>query len=990
MVVLLAAAAAAVAAPPPVTLWLLPHTHADVGWLQTFDDLARLNVSRILDTVTVALDEAPDRRFAWSEVSFLARWWEGQDAATRAKFERHVRSGRMEFVDGGWSQQDMGCTDYDSMLNNMETGHLWLNATFGHLGDILPRTGWSLDPFGMSSTEAVTYRQMGMEQYVFTRLPADTVDGMKANKSLEFVWEASSSLPANETSIFAHVLESYYCTHTFMFGGGDAAPVTPAEVRKRAADLTALGLERAAWFQTSHVLIPWGCDYMYQDAEGVFAPTEAIMAAVNGNTSISGVRARYGTPREYFAALFAAKQDWPVARTFPGAPRGDVATNGDFFPYIPNDSGAWSGYFTSRPILKRIARWASSALYVAERCAAAAAAAASPATMGLLDAARTNLGILVHHDAITGSPGSGEEGGLTDQATGRHDVLQDYERMGVEAHAAAMDVAAGALGVTALSQLDFGDVLLDGRNATVVLHNPVPTARNETVEVKIPICAVAVTDAATGAPVPSQVHAAMVVSEGDPYYFTLRLVVRLAPYETRSLTLDPCVADRVCPSGSGKRHSVVCYAHPDAASQRPAAHEVYQLKEAREGPAVCHQARRADPGQRDRKRSLERQCVAEAAAFRAPAPAPLAAIENAFYRLEANLSTGPVLLHDKASGVAYDIRHDLVVYPDAGTAYAFRPTGPAAPVLPAAGAAAAAVVHGPIFSEVRWKVSDEHKYWVRLWNSPDPAVGGRVEVGYRVGVLERGTTLAARFATPLRNAKGDVFTESNGYEVLRRSWDPRYDAGHGKNDTNLAAAANFFPAQMSFFVKDDAAQLSVAVDRSRGVGSHAPGHAEVLLHRRVIADVVNCDDVDRQTAAIWLALGGTQRANRLRHEMKLRMAHPVVVIPAAAPHAAPTPRVASLPPHVHLQTFKPIGADTALLRLMHVYARGEDPELSAPATVDVRGVIGAGGRTVLRVVETQTTGRPFAGPPVDPARITLRPFEMRTFRVDFKPDGPVL
>ena len=44
---------------------------------------------------------------------------------------------------------------------------------------------------------------------MFTRLSNDIVDSMKKDKGLEFVWRASSALPAAESEIFAHVFESY-------------------------------------------------------------------------------------------------------------------------------------------------------------------------------------------------------------------------------------------------------------------------------------------------------------------------------------------------------------------------------------------------------------------------------------------------------------------------------------------------------------------------------------------------------------------------------------------------------------------------------------------------------------------------------------------------------------------------------------------------------------------------------------------------------------
>ena len=42
-----------------------------------------------------------------------------------------VFAGRIEFVDNGWSQHDMGCTTLDSMVSNWVEGHQWLLQKFG-------------------------------------------------------------------------------------------------------------------------------------------------------------------------------------------------------------------------------------------------------------------------------------------------------------------------------------------------------------------------------------------------------------------------------------------------------------------------------------------------------------------------------------------------------------------------------------------------------------------------------------------------------------------------------------------------------------------------------------------------------------------------------------------------------------------------------------------------------------------------------------------
>lgn len=79
----------------------------------------------------------------------------------------------------------------------------WLLEKFGE--NAQPKIGWSLDPFGLSGSQAVFQSLMGMEAWFFTRVGNDVVADMKGNRSVEFIWRASSSLPAADTEIFAHV-----------------------------------------------------------------------------------------------------------------------------------------------------------------------------------------------------------------------------------------------------------------------------------------------------------------------------------------------------------------------------------------------------------------------------------------------------------------------------------------------------------------------------------------------------------------------------------------------------------------------------------------------------------------------------------------------------------------------------------------------------------------------------------------------------------------
>ena len=102
--------------PPPaaekrvLNVHLVPHTHDDTGWLKTVDQyyygtnssIQLASVQYILDTVMPSLEANPERKFTYVETAFFARWWRDQDAAMRARVRALVRSGQLEFANGGW------------------------------------------------------------------------------------------------------------------------------------------------------------------------------------------------------------------------------------------------------------------------------------------------------------------------------------------------------------------------------------------------------------------------------------------------------------------------------------------------------------------------------------------------------------------------------------------------------------------------------------------------------------------------------------------------------------------------------------------------------------------------------------------------------------------------------------------------------------------------------------------------------------------------
>ena len=52
----------------PLNIFVVPHSHCDVGWLETIDGYYDTAVKQILDTAVAALMKDPSRRFIWVEM----------------------------------------------------------------------------------------------------------------------------------------------------------------------------------------------------------------------------------------------------------------------------------------------------------------------------------------------------------------------------------------------------------------------------------------------------------------------------------------------------------------------------------------------------------------------------------------------------------------------------------------------------------------------------------------------------------------------------------------------------------------------------------------------------------------------------------------------------------------------------------------------------------------------------------------------------------
>ncbi|CAI9743058.1 alpha-mannosidase 2-like [Octopus vulgaris] len=165
-------------------VFVVPHTHCDPGWLKTFVGYYQQQTKGIFENMLVKLEEMPDMRLIYAEMSFFSMWWDEISPEKRARVKKLINNGKLEIVAGGWVMTDEANAHYYAMIDQMIEGHTWLNGTLG----VKPQAGWSIDPFGLSPTMAYLLKQMGLKNMLIQRVHYSVKKYLAKKKELEFLW----------------------------------------------------------------------------------------------------------------------------------------------------------------------------------------------------------------------------------------------------------------------------------------------------------------------------------------------------------------------------------------------------------------------------------------------------------------------------------------------------------------------------------------------------------------------------------------------------------------------------------------------------------------------------------------------------------------------------------------------------------------------------------------------------------------------------------
>ncbi|TRY69682.1 hypothetical protein DNTS_030270 [Danionella cerebrum] len=343
-------------------VFVVPHSHMDVGWVYTVQESMHAYASNVYSTVVEELSADKSRRFIAVEQEFFRLWWENVASGWHKKqVKQLVLEGRLEFIIGGQVMHDEAVTDLDDAILQLTEGHGFLYETFG----VRPQFAWHVDPFGASATTPILFALAGFDAHLISRIDYDLKDDMQKNQD----------------GIYPNMSLS----------------VTKETVKLYAQTMVDNIRQRSQWFRTPHVLWPWGCDKQFYNASVQFKNMDVLMDYINAHSDQYGVTVQYATLKEYFQTVHQANLSW------------DVRGSKDFLPYSSEPFQAWTGFYGSRNVLKGVARRASSRLHAAESLFARyqirypEGPVQKEWALSKLKALRWAVSEVQHHDGITGT-----------------------------------------------------------------------------------------------------------------------------------------------------------------------------------------------------------------------------------------------------------------------------------------------------------------------------------------------------------------------------------------------------------------------------------------------------------------------------------------------------------------------------------------------------------------------------------------------------------
>ncbi|CAG0884611.1 unnamed protein product [Darwinula stevensoni] len=429
-----------------VLMW----SHLDPGWLDTADGYYNNKVKYIIENAIFHLQK-PNFTFMFTEIEYLDMYWQKAHETKKQAIRDALAKGSLEISTGGWIMTDEAVSHYYSMLVQLIegkwdpvsvqiglaipssneggclTGTILLSLFSGHkwiehnLGKVKVKSSWSVDPFGHGSVMPYLLKGSGIENMAIQRIHFAWKEFFATHQLGDFFWQQAWDFKGKQ-NVLCHNLpfDIYDISHTcgphfetckqFDLSNtrGDVTYMK-AKLPEMAAKLVGEYQRMSSLFPHNVVIAFLGEDFKYDMDEQMsnqYQGYRVLVDYINSNKETYNTNIRFGTLSDYFNLV----RKWDRSK-FPTL-QGDFHVYSDVFSW--HRPAYWSGYYTTRPLVKSLDRFMAGELRSAEILYSYAVTRTSQtgqlkyqnrleALYPDLVKSRRTLSRFQHHDIITGT-----------------------------------------------------------------------------------------------------------------------------------------------------------------------------------------------------------------------------------------------------------------------------------------------------------------------------------------------------------------------------------------------------------------------------------------------------------------------------------------------------------------------------------------------------------------------------------------------------------
>ncbi|XP_038216678.1 alpha-mannosidase 2-like [Zerene cesonia] len=360
---------------PPLKVILIPRTHVDTVWKKPFHVYHEETVHKIITNMIKKLQFYSNLTFTWNEVSHLSQWWKFASQKRRVNLRRLVREGRLEITTGGWVETDEATSNLFGILHQFTEGHQWLHRFLKYK----PNVAWLTNSVTHSPSFPYILSASGISYLVFTNIHFSWEQFFAEYQYSDFMWlqnwdhDKSTENAINEVlnrigkdrypkhTVLTHYLQfnsdgfeacgphKHICNDEFNFAN-KILDINTYNVKRKSERLLEQYSKTGTTSPHNIIIAPIGNPFHFStqtEFDYQYNNYLRISDFINTNQNIYKATVEFGTPINYFAAITERhKSYYPTLK-------------GDFlnFADIQDTNAAyWTGYFTTRPILKILLR----------------------------------------------------------------------------------------------------------------------------------------------------------------------------------------------------------------------------------------------------------------------------------------------------------------------------------------------------------------------------------------------------------------------------------------------------------------------------------------------------------------------------------------------------------------------------------------------------------------------------------------------------------